>query len=764
MGYGRNIGWVLLVLSFAACKEKTATTKKTGGTDTAAIRELYAESPVEDAGSAISKMIVEPGLKVELVASEPLVIAPVAMTFDSKGRMWVVEMTGYMPDTAGTGEDALDGKIVILEDTNHDGRMDTRKVFMDSLVLPRGICLIEDGILIAEPPKLWYVRIKDDKPVKKTLVDDKYAEGGNVEHQPNGLLRAMDNWIYNAKSDKRYRKQGDKWLIERTHFRGQWGITQDDYGRLFYNNNSENILGDYFSPGLGSGNSHQQRVSGFNEKIIKDNRVFPIRATTGVNRGYMKGTLDDSLKLVNFTAACGPLIYRADLLGASFKGNGFVAEPSANLIKRNIISDSGISVRGRQAYEDKEFLASMDERFRPVNLYTGLEGAMYVLDMYRGIIQHKTYLTPYLKNEIKSRKLTLPLNCGRIYRIVPANAKPTQVIPGNDPAKLVALLRDSNGSVRDLAQQLLVDSKAKTVVPQLRSMLADTTRPVTIMHALWTLEGFGALDVKDVEPLLRNGNPALQAQAMAVIPSIVNSGNQKQIFALLKNFVADSASAIRLAFVLGKIQKYDNAGVRSFHDQLLKMYPQNVYIADAILSTMENREEELNNQLVKNNDTALAIYTRLVRVRRDVVNKANAKRNEALAKVYPAGAKIVTSVCQTCHGKDAEGVQSLAPPLNRSNWVTGNPDHLTRIVLFGLTGPVDVNGKLYKAPEINGDMPGIGSSTEFKDEDIAQLLSFIRNGWSNKAAPISAKEVSKIRKQYSGRQKPFTMDELKGIK
>ena len=102
----------------------------------------------------------------------------------------------------------------------------------------------------------------------KLLVDAAYAEGGNVEHQPNGLFRALDNWIYNAKSDKRYRKKGDKWLIEKTHFRGQWGISQDDYGRLFYNNNSENLLGDEFSAGFGANNRNQKSVKGFNKKIV----------------------------------------------------------------------------------------------------------------------------------------------------------------------------------------------------------------------------------------------------------------------------------------------------------------------------------------------------------------------------------------------------------------------------------------------------------------------------------------------------------------
>lgn len=764
MGYPRKLTWLGILVFFVACTNNESGPQKASGTDTAAILEQYKESPVTDAESAIAKMSVDPGLKVELVASEPLVVAPVAMTFDTRGRLWVVEMTGYMPDTLGTGENAMDGKIVILEDTNSDGRMDTRKVFMDSLVLPRSIALIENGILVAEPPKLWFVEIKDDKPVSKTLVDDKYAEGGNVEHQPNGLLRAMDNWIYNAKSDKRYRRKEGKWLIERTHFRGQWGITQDNDGRLFYNNNSENILGDYFSPGLGSGNPNQQRVAGFNEKIIRDNRVYPLRATTGVNRGYMKGTLNDSLRLVNFTAACGPLIYRGDLFDKSYAGNGFVAEPSANLIKRNIISDSGVAVKGKQAYPNSEFLASTDERFRPVNLYTGTDGAMYILDMYRGIIQHKTYLTPYLKKEIKTRRLTLPLNCGRIYRIVPAGSKPLAVAIGTDPLKLVALLGHPNGTVRDLAQQTLIDTRSLNIVPRLREIINESNNPLAVMHALWSIEGLGQLTLTDIEPLLAQNNRSLRWQAMATIPSIISMANASQILGLLRPFVADSANATMLALVLSKIQRSEAAAVKSLQDTLLKKYPANIYIVDAVISSMEKREEAIVRQMKARNDTSTLIYKRLIKLQGDLANKQSARKNEELAKLYPRGANVFNTVCQTCHGKDGNGVQSLAPPLNHSEWVNGNPDNLSRIVLFGLTGPVEVNGKLYKSPEINGDMPGIGGTDEFKDEDIAQLLSFIRNAWNNKAPAVKAEDISRIRKQHKDRPRPFTMDDLKSIK
>ena len=275
---------VLYFVCFYACNNSNHSTTKN---DSLAIRKSIKEEPALDPQEAIKKMHVENGFEVKLVAAEPLIAAPVAMSFDEKGRLWVVQMTDFMPDAEGTGEDKPTGKIVILTDINGDGLMDSSKVFLDSLVLPRAICLIEDGILVAEPPNLWHFDIKNDKAYNKTLVDSTYADEGNVEHQPNGLLRGLDNWIYNAKSDTRYKKSGNKWLIQHTHFRGQWGITQDDYGRLLYNNNSENLLGDYFMPGLGAQNKNQLSVAGYDERIVKDNRVYPARPTPGVNRGYM---------------------------------------------------------------------------------------------------------------------------------------------------------------------------------------------------------------------------------------------------------------------------------------------------------------------------------------------------------------------------------------------------------------------------------------------------------------------------------------------
>ncbi|SDM84605.1 Cytochrome C oxidase, cbb3-type, subunit III [Daejeonella rubra] len=729
-----------------------------GFADTIGLKDEFSKSPVLSAEESIRKMKLEDGFSIQIVADEPLLNSPVALSFDNKGRIWVVEMENYMPDTLGTGEDLPTGKIVILSDKNRDGRMDERTVFLDSLVLPRAISFYENGILVAESPNLWFYEIANDKPVSKILVDAAYAEGGNVEHQPNGLFRALDNWIYNAKSGKRYRKKDGKWLIERTHFRGQWGISQDDQGRLFYNNNSENLQGDYFSPGLGANNENQQRVAGFSESIIKNNKVYPIRQTPGVNRAYMDGILDDSHRLVNFTAACGPVIFNSTLFGGDYYGNAFVAEPSANLIKRNIMTNTGYIVAGKQAYSGREFLASTDERFRPVNLSVGPDGALYIVDMYRGIIQHKTYLTPYLKGQIKARDLSEPLNYGRIYKIVPHGKKAKGLSFTNDSRRLLKLLAHSNGWVRNKAQQMIVDSKDKRLEIPLRKILNNTSRPLAAIHALWTMEGLSVLKKEDVLPFLKNQDWTFRMQALSVIPSMLNRENYKEfssIFRLMLN-QDDVLAAPYLAFLNSFVAAFDPIAAKQLLMDLAKKYPNNIYTSDAVISNLKNKESAFYTELAA--DTSLTISKRLKKVIEDQEKKSG--NSVDVSKEYPKGAALFRSICQTCHGADGNGINGLAPPLNRSDWVTGDKSRLIKVILYGLSGPIKIGAKVYKSPEVSGEMPGIASNSNFSDEDIAQVANYIRNSWANKGDKISREAVSEIREKYKGRQKAFTEAEF----
>ncbi|MCK5441718.1 MAG: dehydrogenase, partial [Maribacter sp.] len=231
---------------------------------------------------------IEEGFNLEVIASEPLLKAPVAIDFDAKGRIWVAEMTEFMSDIDGEKEDNPTGTIKILEDLDKDGVMDHSKVFLNSLVLPRALAFAYGGLLYAEPPNLWFVEIENDKPKNRVLVDSLYAAEGNPEHQPNGLMMNVDNWIYNAKSHFRYQRKNGEWIKEPTSFRGQWGISQDNFGRLYYNDNTRQLIGDYMLPNRLTRNQNHIPKSGISELLTKDQRVYPLHAAA-VNRGYAKG-------------------------------------------------------------------------------------------------------------------------------------------------------------------------------------------------------------------------------------------------------------------------------------------------------------------------------------------------------------------------------------------------------------------------------------------------------------------------------------------
>jgi len=760
--YGKFLLLAQIVFNISCYPKKNPATEQSK-TYSIEKSDYFDSAPFVSPDESINKMIVEEGFEVKLVAAEPDISSPVAMNFDDRNRIWVVEMEGYMTDVDGSEEDTKNGRIVILEDKNRDGKVDNRKIFLDSLLLPRALCLIENGILVVEPPRLWYIEIKEDKPGKKVLVDEEYTEGGNVEAQANGLFRAMDNWIYSGGSEKRYRKVGDKWLTERTHLRGQWGITQDDYGRLYYNNNSQNLLGDYFTPGLGASNDNMRRVRGFSERIISDNRVYPARPTPGVNRGYKDNVLDSTKRLISFTAASGPALYRGDQFDKQYYNNVFVAEPAANLIKRNTLSAHGSTTEAKQAYQGKEFLVSFDERFRPVSLYNGPDGALYVVDMYQGIIQHKSFLTDYLKSEIKKRSLEKPSNGGRIYKIVSKGSSAKPVVMSSNPFKLVGMLKHDNGWVRDKAQQMIIDGKFLQAAPKLRELLSLNSGTLAGIHAMWTLEGLGVLKSSDILPLLQNNDWNIKAQALSALPSALTLSNYMEFKPVLQELVAktDTLIAPYLAFQISSIQRYDGKVADDLLLQMLKKYPTNLFVTDALISNLKGREASFYKQaLVAKPDTTQLVYVQLRRLLADIKSNESNKDANLLRKQYPRGASLFRSTCQPCHGADGNGVRSLAPPLNKSEWVTGNKEKLVAILLHGLSGPVMVNNKLYQPPEINGDMPGIGNNKDIVDEDIAQLSSFIRNSWSNEAEKISREEVIKIRKKFESRRSSFTAAEL----
>jgi mono/diheme cytochrome c family protein/glucose/arabinose dehydrogenase len=694
-------------------------------------------------------------LEIQLAASEPLIEAPVAMDFDNKGRMWVAEMRGYMNNLSGTKEDIPNGRISILEDDDGDGVADHSKVFLDSLILPRGLAHVYGGLLYVAPPNLWFVEINNDKPGKKTLVDSMYAEGGNPEHQPNGLLMNIDNWIYNANSNNRYQMKDGKWIKEPTSFRGQYGISQDNYGRLYYNSNETQLIGDYVLPNSFINNPYLKPKEAINKVLTDNQKVYPLHPTT-VNRGYAKGILTSDSLLARFTAACSPLVYRGGQFPQDYDQNVFVCEPQANLVKRNILTFDGIHTSARQAWDDKEFLASTDESFRPVSLSNSPDGAMYVVDMHRGVVEHLAYATPYYKDGITAKKLDTVLSKGRILRIKNKNKKLDKVpdFTNASATGLVALLLSDNGWVRDRAQQLLVFRQDKSVVPELKKLAQGDKHDVIAIHALHILDGLDALSFQFLQKIaLSSSSSMLTAHTLLLLEKYNNTAdNAEQMKTLTEKLLnkKDTVTDLYVALALGP---WVETAHESFIPTLLKLsqtYTGKTIYQEAIVNSLNGFETDFKTIANKmDNETIDSSLQKILA--QTISDKQDGKMNSIFLKesrrtdARTNGMVIFQTTCATCHGKNGEGMENLAPPLNGSEYVEGPPTRLAMIILHGLEGPVHIKGKLYT---LNGTMPNFANN--FSDKEIGDVISYLHNAFVlTPANRISTEKIKELRNKIN---------------
>lgn len=490
---------------------------------------------------------VAKGFHVELVASEPMIGTPVALSWDDQGRMYVCEMLGYMNDIDAKGEDQPLGRVSRLEDKDGDGVFETATVFADKLYMPRSVTAFGDGCIIGEPPSLlWYHDTDGDGVAdgKEVIGENFGARGGQPEHMANALTFCMDNWLWGAGYGVRLRLVKGKFISEPTRSGGQWGLTQDDWGRRYFNYNSDFLRCDLLPPSVYARNPNLADRLALNWKVMSDQRTWPVVPTPGVNRGYQDKQLTADGRLATCTATCGACIYRGDLFPKEYRGNVFIPEPAGQLVKRVILSEAGGVVSGKNAYEEKEFLASTDERFRPVNAYTGPDGALYIVDIARGIIQHRSFITYYLEANIKARQLEQPVNLGRIWRVVPDKGKPAMVKLPKGAAEIAAMLDHPNGAVRDAAQRVLVERGDASAAEAVKKVATEGKTPQGRVQALWTLEG---LNVVALSP--DTVNATLHDQHEKVRAAAVRLSGVAQVPELLK-MVDDKSAEVRVQLAL----------------------------------------------------------------------------------------------------------------------------------------------------------------------------------------------------------------------
>ncbi len=752
---------------------------------------------------------IEKGFCIELVASEPMIESPIAVSFDDQGRLYVVEMRGYMHDLAGAGETEPTGRISLLEDTDGDGRMDKATAFLDKLVMPRAVMAVNGGVLVAEPPNLFFCKDTDGDgkaDVKEVVTSDYGTLGGQPEHMANTPVWAMDNAIWSAGYSTRFKLRGGVWQKDSGLGRGQWGLCQDNYGRLYFNYNSDMLRADLLPTEAFTRNPLLRNASSINAKVAADQTLFPSHPTPGVNRGYDPKSLRADGTLSKPTGTCGALIYRGDAFPSAYHGNAFIPEPCANLVKRFTMSEKDGIVTATNTAKTTEFLTSTDERFRPVNAADGPDGALYIVDMYRGIIQHQSFLTHYLIANIKDRKLETPFNQGRIWRIVPDTQECPKPVKVSKDAKM---LTHANGWVRDTAQRLIVESSDASAIPALKELLTSDS-PITRLHALWTLDGLGAASPDLLRTALTDKDAQVRAAAVRIsgrdlAPDLIALTSEKDALVLahlaikLTSFNLPDADTAVAKLLAAQLSKSNSASITPviealgallasankagpFEDmlELAAAQPQGGAVQIAAIKGLATSGTDPKSKSPPKLLWLEAEPATLKTLKTAMTDKTSAKLftsvearlawpgkpgappppkivplNEAQTALYEKGKTIYATLCAACHQPHGFGLDGLAPPLVDSEWVLGKAELPARIIMHGLAGPVKVGGRSF-----NLAMPPLPQLT---DEDVAGVLTYIRREWEHNASPVDTKAVTAIRTQTKGRTAMWTEQELKNL-
>ncbi len=508
------------------------------------------------AAESLAAITVAPDLRVELVASEPMVMDPISVAWGADGRMWVVEMADYPLGLDGRG--APGGRIKVLESTRGDGRYDKVTLFAEGLNFPSSVLPWRNGALVTAAPNIIY--LEDTDGDGKADKRENWFTGlgeGNQQHRANGLQWGLDGWLYLSNGDsggllksgvsgqvldlgrRDLRIQAEAGLMEPLYGRSQYGRNRDDWGNWFGGNNS-NPVWHY---------ALEDRYLRRNSVLAPPNATIPVPKTPGQAPVYPTSQtlarFNDPFGKNRFTSACSTMIYRDDLLGASYAGNVFVCEPVHNLVSRQLVTPAGVTFTSDRApsEQNSEVFSSSDNWSRFTNARTGPDGALYIVDMYRIVIEHPQWIPEAWMKELGD--LRAGHDKGRIYRILPRDGSPRAIprLDRADEAALVAALRSPNGTVRDLAQQQLIWRQAKSASPALERLATEDPSAAVRVQALWTLETLGTLPPATVARALRDRDARVRRQAVQLSDRF--AGSAPELLAGIIALASDPDAAVR---------------------------------------------------------------------------------------------------------------------------------------------------------------------------------------------------------------------------
>ncbi|HEY9154338.1 MAG TPA: discoidin domain-containing protein, partial [Opitutaceae bacterium] len=680
-------------------------------------------SPAE----AAKQFALPPGYSLEVVLSEPDIAEPVMIAFDGDGRIYVAEMLTYMQDVDGKGEMEPRSRVSVHESTRHNGVFDKHTIFADHLLLPRMLLTLDNHhVIIGETntSDLYSYRDTngDGKADEKQIWFEGGPHGGNLEHQPNGLLWALDNGIYSTYNGYRLRyTHGVVSKEEIPENQGQWGITQDNYGKVWFVNAGLELGPVHFQQHILYG-----RFSIEGEYPEDYTAVWPLGPTPDIQGGTFQLRANQTLN--HFTATCGQDIFRGDRLPKDLRGDLLFAEPAGHLIRRTKVTVRDGVTHLENAYDKSEFVRTKDRLFRPVNMVTAPDGTLYIVDMYRGIVQEGNWTREgsYLRQQIIKYDLAKEIGRGRVYRLVHKDFK-----PGPQPhmyeettSQLVKHLGHPNGWWRDEAQKLIILRGDKSVVPQLRRLGEKSSNQFERIHALWTLEGLDAITPDLVRRALTDSDPEIRRTGIRLSEEFIMKPREEKLRAETETLLKDPDPNV----VIQAMESIKRVGVPDAKELAKKTAESSKSVGVYAINEQlwaEQKEDPFIQPLLGTSGL----------------------------KSYRDGRALFNSVCFACHGENGLGTPSgqgrtIAPPLAHSPQVLESADAMADIVMHGLQGVVD--GKDYGAP-----MVPMGS---YSDQQLADVLTYIRNSFGNRASAVTPAQIAAIRKQPHA--KFWTMAEL----
>src|SRR5690606_5341318 len=647
---------------------------------------IRAKTPEEQAAT----FLLPAGYRLELVAADPVITNPAVVDWDGNGRMYVSEFRSYMIDADATNEHDPINRISRWEDTDGDGTYDRHTVFADRLVFPRMILTIDnDCILTNETHSDDVIKLCDTNDDGIADTNTVWYTGvgrgrdGNVEHEQAGFLWALDNWIYSTYNAFRFRWTPAGIQREPTAPNGaSWGLTQDDDGKpWFINAGGERGPVNFQFP-------IQYGALTLDDGFEPDFQVVWPAPSIGDMQGGMRRIRQPLGALNHFTATAGADVVRAHRVPEDLQGDLLITEPVGRLVRRaRIVTKDGLT-QLQNATPGSEFILGTDPLFRPVNIKTGPDGSIYIADMYHGIIQEAQWVPrgSYLRAKVEQYQLDKINSHGRIWRLrydgTPASpASLATEVPATDAialdltrprmldesaAELVAHLSHPNGWWRDTAQRLLILRQDQSVVPALTTMASSSDNLLARFHALWTIEGLGALDATLVRELLADTNARMRVQALRASETLYKAGD--------RSFAADYTKAATDADADVAVQAMLTAN-------LLRIADAKAAIGAAMAARHARGVQQIGAFLL-DPPAAPAVATD------DMTPEHRAQ--------IERGATIYRELCFECHGEDGRGEPlaggapgaTMAPALAGSPRVQAHRDYVIKTLLHGLTGPI----------------------------------------------------------------------------